>query len=68
MSRMKLLGKKSQKCRCCGEHRFCNFFEWKSLVTKDFLGEICRKCAIREMFGTKWKANKRYKKWEEEGN
>lgn len=65
MNPMKLVGKKSQKCRACHEHRFTNFYEWKSIITKEFHGYICEKCAIREMFGTKGKANKRYKKWQE---
>jgi hypothetical protein len=38
------------------------------MVTDDYLGTICRKCAIREMFGTNYKNNKRYKRWlEKEG-
>jgi len=33
------------------------------MVTKEFIGTICHKCAVRELFGTNFKANKRYKRW-----
>jgi len=39
------------------------FYEWYSLTTKSFIGLICRKCAVRELFGSKYKQNPNYKKW-----
>jgi len=33
------------------------------MVTKEFIGTICHKCAVRELFGTNFKANKRYHRW-----
>jgi hypothetical protein len=61
---MKLVGKKTNKCECCGKYDYnAYFFKWYSIVTKDYLCTICFKCARREMFGTKFKDNKRYEKW-----
>ena len=43
------------------------FYEWHSLVeVGKLIGIICRKCAIRELFGTKYKQNPNYKKWLDE--
>ena len=40
------------------------FYEWHSLFeVGKLIGIICRKCAIRELFGTKYKQNKRYHRW-----
>ena len=39
------------------------FYEWHSEVTHRFIGVICRKCAVRELFGSKYKDNERYKEW-----
>tara|TARA_Y100001938_G_scaffold108648_1_gene148490 strand:- start:206 stop:367 length:162 start_codon:yes stop_codon:yes gene_type:complete len=39
------------------------FYEWHSEITYDFLGLICRKCAVREMFGSKYNNNPKYKEW-----
>tara|TARA_R100000808_G_scaffold710_1_gene3425 strand:+ start:894 stop:1055 length:162 start_codon:yes stop_codon:yes gene_type:complete len=44
------------------------FYEWHSEITKKFIGVICKKCAVRELFGTKYKQNPSYKKWIEEEN
>jgi hypothetical protein len=61
---MKCVGKKSLKCKCCCEWKYhAPFYEWYSMVTKEFIGTICHKCAIRELFGTNFKANKRYHRW-----
>ncbi len=61
---MKCVGKKSLKCKCCCEWKYhAPFYEWYSMVTKEFIGTICHKCAVRELFGTNFKANKRYHRW-----
>ena len=41
------------------------FYEWHSEITYNFLVLICRKCAVREMFGSNYNNNPRYKKWKE---
>ena len=59
----------SQRCQCCDNYKMnAPFYEWHSEITKNFLGIICRRCAIRELFGSKFSNNPRYKKWTEEGN
>ena len=61
---MKLIGKQSRECECCKKYFYdVYFFEWYSILTKEFLCIICFKCAIRELFGSKFKHNKRYYKW-----
>ena len=44
------------------------FYEWYSLLTKSFIGIICRKCAVRELFGSKYKHSASYEKWIKEEN
>ena len=64
---MKLIGKITKKCECCGKYYYGTyFFEWYSLLTEEYLCTICFKCARRELFGTKYKHNKRYDEWIEE--
>ena len=64
---MKCVGKKSLKCECCCNWKYnAPFYKWYSIITEDFLGTICHKCAIRELFGTNYRRNKRYDKWLEE--
>ena len=59
----------SQRCQCCDSYKMkAPFYEWYSLTTKSFIGVICRKCAVRELFGSKYKQNANYKKWIEEEN
>ena len=54
----------SQRCCCCDDYKMnAPFYEWHSDVTYNFLGLICRKCAVREMFGSNYNNNPRYKKW-----
>ena len=61
------IGKRSKICDCCKDYRMSGrFFSWVSLISDNFLGEICYKCARRELFGTKWKNNIGYEKWIEE--
>ena len=67
MRNINLIGKDTKKCECCGKYGYHTyFFKWYSLVTDDYLGTICFKCAKREAFGTNYKNNKRYKEWVEE--
>ena len=59
----------SQRCQCCDSYKMnAPFYEWHSEVTKKLIGIICKKCAVREVFGTKYKQNPSYKKWIEEEN
>ena len=53
-------------CECCGKVHKGMFYEWTGMITKDNLGIICEKCAIRESFGSKYKQNRRYKRWLEQ--
>tara|TARA_Y100000004_G_C8942224_1_gene424684 strand:+ start:1206 stop:1355 length:150 start_codon:yes stop_codon:yes gene_type:complete len=41
------------------------FYEWHSEITYNFLGLICKKCAIRELFGSKYRQNPKYEEWKE---
>jgi hypothetical protein len=67
MRNVKLIGKNTKKCECCGKYGYNTYFyKWYSLVTKDYLCTICFKCARRELFGSKYKYNKRYEVWLEE--
>ena len=64
MNQMQLIGKESRKCEACDKYSYsAYFFKWYSLVTDDCLGIICFKCARKELFGTKYKYNKRYNRW-----
>ena len=66
---IKYTGNFSQRCQCCDSYKMnAPFYEWYSLTTKSFIGVICRKCAVRELFGSKYKQNANYKKWIEEEN
>ena len=66
---IKYIKKFSQRCQCCDTYKMnAPFYEWHSEMTHKLIGIICRKCAVRELFGTKYKQNKRYHKWLEEEN
>ena len=58
------VGKGNSICKSCGKIYKGNFYEWTGMITKS-KGIICEKCAIRETFGTKYKQNRRYKKWQQ---
>ena len=59
----------SQRCQCCDKYKVhAPFYEGHSDIMKKFIGLICRKCAVRELFGTKYKQNKKYYRWLEEQN
>ena len=54
----------SQRCQCCNSYKMnAPFYEWFSEITNSFIGMICRKCAVRELFGIKYKQNPRYERW-----
>ena len=64
MNTMRFAGKKDFRCECCGAYKYnAPNFEWYSLFDDRFLGIVCQKCAVREMFGSNYKNNKRYKRW-----
>ena len=64
MSTMRYVGKKNLQCECCGAHKYnAPFYDWYSILDGRFLCTICQKCAVRELFGSNYKANKRYKRW-----
>ena len=61
---MKCVGKKSLRCGACKEWKYnAPFYDWYSMITKEFLATICHKCCVREMFGSNYKKNKRYLTW-----
>jgi|TARA_R100001082_G_scaffold95684_1_gene62977 hypothetical protein len=60
---MKSVGKGNSICDCCGKVHRGLFYEWTGMITGNNLGLICEKCALRESFGSKYKQNRRYKKW-----
>ncbi len=65
MKNMKFVGKDSKQCDCCGKYKYyAPIYEWYSMVTEEFLGIVCHKCAVRELFGSK--RSKRYYRWLEE--
>ena len=54
----------TRRCTCCGTQKMrAPFYDWTSVITKEHLGVICQKCAIREAFGTKYKKDKKYLEW-----
>ena len=60
---IEFLSKATFKCDCCGDYKMNgNKFKWTSIVTKEYLCDVCQKCAIREQFGTNYKKNQRYHK------
>ena len=66
---IKYTGNLSQRCQCCDDQKYnAPFYEWHSDIRVKLIGIICRKCAIREMFGSKCKYNERYHKWLKEEN
>ena len=59
----------SQRCQCCNNMKLnAPFYEWHSEITHKLIGLICRKCAVRELFGSKYKQNPKYNKWIKEEN
>ena len=67
-NRMKFVCKDSFKCECCKSYKMSGEkYQWTLLMTKAKL-LICKKCAIREAFGTNYKKNKGYIRWMERRN
>ena len=60
---MKPIGKGNSICDCCGKVHRGMFYEWTGMISKNNLGVVCEKCALRESFGNKYKQNRRYKTW-----
>ena len=66
---IKYIRKFTQRCQCCDDYKMnAPFYEWHSEMTHKLIGIICRKCAIRELFGSKYKQNLRYHEWLKEEN
>ena len=62
-SNMIFLGKQGGKCECCGDYKMGGeIFKWITPMTKRTL-RVCKKCAIRETFGNKYKINNSYQQW-----
>jgi len=62
-NKMKSVGKQSRECFTCGKVKYhAPFYNWISLDNES-LGLICQQCALREVFGSKYKTNKKYKEW-----
>lgn len=72
-STIPLQSKFPTKCNMCGKlkvksklYRFIGHAAVRKLTPEypaTFI--ICEPCAMREEFGSKWKQNKRYKRWKE---
>lgn len=64
MKNMRSIGRATLKCNCCGVYKYnAPCYKWYSVFDDRYLGTICQKCAIREMFGSNYRNNARYKKW-----
>ena len=62
---MTYIGKIDMKCECCGTYKMRGeTFCWNTSMTERKL-KICKRCAFRESFGTKYKQSKAYKIWAE---
>jgi len=72
----KLKSKFPTKCSMCGAQKTKSTLyrysghkavrDLKPPLPSTFI--ICEKCAMKEEFGTKWKQNKRYKRWVKEND
>lgn len=65
-SNMTFKSKSLDYCCSCGRNENINHYQWVSLVTKDLLGVICEKCAVKEVWGNKFRTNKGYQEWQRE--
>ena len=64
-SQMTYIGKIDMKCECCGTFKMRGeIFRWTTPMTKRKL-KVCKKCALRETFGTKYKQSNAHKQWAE---
>ncbi len=63
----RILKPEYRECRMCGKLGYTDMYNYVSpLKTDKFI--ICKKCAIREYYGTKATQSKRYKKDKESNN
>ena len=62
---MTFRSKNIEYCVACGRQEKINHFDWTSLITNSYLGIICEKCAVKEVWGNKFRTNKRYQEWQE---
>ena len=61
---MRYIGRKNLQCKCCKAYKYnAPAFDWYSMLDNDFIGTICQKCAVRELFGSNYRNSKRYKEW-----
>ena len=60
---MQSIGKRYERCIQCDNIKTSKFYEWTGFIGKEDLGFVCEKCAIKHVFGSKFKQNKRYKRW-----
>lgn len=67
---MKFVGKKLAVCDhfCKSKPRNTNFYAWYTFFDREFIKEMCQNCALREVWGGKYKQGKNYKKWLESNN
>lgn len=64
---MKFVGRIDRKCECCGDYKYnAPFYEWFSILENKVLAIVCKKCIVRENFGSNYRNNKKYQKWIEE--
>jgi ribosome-binding protein aMBF1 (putative translation factor) len=64
---IKPIGKGEMICEMCGTYKMkSQLYMWTGMLTKDKM-KICHPCAMREEFGNKYKQNKRYQRWIEDG-
>ena len=52
---------KYQNCDMCNSSGYKNYYNLVSAFSKEKL-VVCKKCAIREYYGTNYSKNKKYKK------
>ena len=64
-SHMKFYGRQDLKCECCGVSKWnAPTYIWRTIITDKKL-KVCKSCALREAFGSKYKQNKQYLQWRE---
>jgi ribosome-binding protein aMBF1 (putative translation factor) len=61
----RILKPERDNCKMCGAFGYSDFYEYQAPISKEKL-KVCKKCAIREHYGTKATQSKRYQKDKEE--
>jgi hypothetical protein len=56
----------NNECRMCGKRGHLEFFQYESKMSPNDKFIVCKKCAIREYYGTKGTQGKFYRKEEKE--